>query len=206
MDESKDIEDRLKHHLAAGQLEQAASLAIKEYGPGVLGFLSAVLRDNAEADEIMAMVCLDLWAGLTTFRAESTFRTWTYALARHAYLRYRKRRGLQRRMESPLSQLSWLSALHQRVRTATSPFLRSEARDAISRLRSQLSPEEQTLLVLRVDRGMSWDEVTGVMAPPECGAADRRKVSVACRKRFERTVKKLRHLASEAGLLEEAEP
>jgi len=83
------------------------------------------------------------------------------------------------------------------VRSTTALHLKSEAKDAIARLREQLSPVEQSLLVLRVDRGLSWAEVSEVMSTPEDPLDSR-----AAAKRFQRVKDKLRTLATEAGLLD----
>ena len=52
------------------------------------------------------------------------------------------------------------------VRTTTALHLRSEVKDQVSRLRERLEPDEQTLLILRVDRALSWREVAHVTLHP----------------------------------------
>jgi RNA polymerase sigma-70 factor (ECF subfamily) len=65
------------------------------------------------------------------------------------------------------------------------------------RLRESLDPEEQTLLILRVDKGMAWEDVAEVLR------ADGEPVApAALRKRFERLKEKLGRLAREQGLIE----
>jgi RNA polymerase sigma-70 factor (ECF subfamily) len=66
----------------------------------------------------------------------------------------------------------------------------------VARLRNQLTPAEQSLLVLRVDRALSWSEVATVMSTPE-----ERLDAQAAAKRFQRVKTKLRKLAEDAGLL-----
>jgi DNA-directed RNA polymerase specialized sigma24 family protein len=63
-------------------------------------------------------------------------------------------------------------------------------------LRATLTPEEQSLLTLRVDRELSWREVAEVMAE-EGRPAD----EPALRKRFGRLKEKLAGAARERGLL-----
>ena len=53
--------------------------------------------------------------------------------------------------------------------------------------------DEQSLLTLRVDRGMSWAEIAHIL---DEGAGE-----PALRKRFERVKRKLRDLAAAEGLL-----
>jgi RNA polymerase sigma-70 factor (ECF subfamily) len=65
-------------------------------------------------------------------------------------------------------------------------------RGVAERLRASLDPYEQTLLILRVDRGLSWDEVTCVLSSPEDPVN-----KDALKKRFERVKARLRTLAAD---------
>ena len=188
-----ELEARVLGHLDAADLTGAAETILRGFGPDVVGYLHALARDEHGTFEVFAQFSEDLWRGLPGFRRESSVRTWLYALAYAAFIRY-ARDGF-RRKASPLSDLSYLV---DEVRSATAPWMRSEVRDSVLALRAQLTPAEQTLLILRIDRAMSWAEVAAVMA------ADGDDVSVdALAKRFERVKTKLRGLAREAGLLTE---
>lgn len=59
-------------------------------------------------------------------------------------------------------------------------------------MRRKLEPEEQTLLILRLDRGLSWDELATVMAPAS---------AATLRKRFERLRERISELVRANGLL-----
>ena len=89
-----------------------------------------------------------------------------------------------------------MSRLAAEVRSTTALHLRSEAKNAVARLREQLTPAEQSLLVLRIDRGLSWSDVASVMSTPE-EHLDAQTVA----KRFQRVKDRLRKLAEDAGLL-----
>ena len=82
------------------------------------------------------------------------------------------------------------------MRTTTAAHLKSEVKDKLAQLRTSLDPAEQTLLVLRVDREMSWQDIAVVMS------AEGETVSApALRKRFERLTDRIRKLAQDAGLI-----
>jgi len=81
----------------------------------------------------------------------------------------------------------------------------------LARLRASLSVEEQTLLVLRVDRELEWEEIAEVLGPgPEDddtppgggGARPAARRAAALRKRFERLKARLREEAMKNGLVE----
>jgi RNA polymerase sigma-70 factor, ECF subfamily len=195
-------EEAIRALHARGELEAAATLTLEAGGPEVLGFLVALLRDRESAAEVFSQFCEDLWAGLPGFRGQGSFRGWVYALARHAMLRFQqdpfRRRGV------PLSACPALSAAAARVRTLTQRFLRTDVKSRAARLRERLEPEEQLLLVLRVDRALSFQDIAEVMAAPGAAPAELRRLGAALRKRFERVKQRLRTLMQEEGLLDEA--
>jgi RNA polymerase sigma-70 factor, ECF subfamily len=179
--------------LEAGELSSAAAAILRGYGPAILSYLAALARDEDRADDAFSQFCEDLWRGLPGFRRDASVRTWAYTLAWHAWLR-NERNALHRRWR-PLATEE-VSRLAAEVRSRTALHLRSEAKDAVARLRMQLTPAEQSLLVLRVDRRLPWSEVAVVMSTSE-EALDAQTVA----KRFQRVKTKLRKLAEEAGLL-----
>jgi RNA polymerase sigma-70 factor (ECF subfamily) len=99
-----------------------------------------------------------------------------------------------------------LAILEARARTRTHTFLRSETRSAVDRLREQLAPDDRALLILRLDRGLSWNEIAAIMADENSSSADDfRRDAAAWRKRFERVKDRLRKMAESAGLLRDDE-
>jgi RNA polymerase sigma-70 factor (ECF subfamily) len=189
-----DLDQTIKAHLAAGDMTAAATAAVGELGPQILGYLTAQLRDDDAAYDVFGHFCEELWKGIGKFRGESSFKTWAYKLVMHSISRY-QRDGFRRRGVAVASDE--LSALIEKLRSSTPPFKRSEMKDAITKLRESLEPDEQTLLFLRIDQDLSWTEVAEVMA-----ARGEPAEPAVLRKRFERAKAKLRKLAEEQGLLE----
>jgi len=187
-----ELEGRILAELDAGRVEDAATLLIRGLGPELLGYLCAILRSADAADEVFGSVCADLWQGLTSFRRESAVKTWAYCLARHAALRYL--RDPYRRRGGAL-HTDAASRLAAEVRTATAPYLQTRAKEALAEMREALTPDEQTLLVLRIDRGMSWAEIAVVLEETK---------EDALRKRFERLKEKLRAEAMRRGLIDDS--
>ncbi len=102
---------------------------------------------------------------------------------------YRRRRELL--------ATSQAEQLAQEVRSTTSAKRSAEDEARITRLRNGLSPDEQTIIILRFDRGMSWREVARVLE--EDGEPIE---EAALRKRFERMRSRLRELAVSEGLVQ----
>jgi RNA polymerase sigma-70 factor (ECF subfamily) len=154
-----------------------------------------MLRDDDAALDVFSHFCEELWKSIGTFRGESTFRTWTYTLVMRSVSRYR-RDGFRRRGRPLMT--GEVSKLVDEIRSATPPYQRTEIKDSIAKLREALEPEEQALLFLRIDQGLSWNEVAAVLS--EGGEAI---APAALRKRFERAKARLRKLAEAEGLLPE---
>ena len=66
-------------------------------------------------------------------------------------------------------------------------------------IRKQLDPDDQTLLVLRVDRDLAWRDIAIVMLGEAAVDAEVTKKAAALRKQFERVKERLRELAAESG-------
>lgn len=187
------LEQRIAAELEARALGRAATAAIRGYGPEIRGYLQAVMRDEDAARDVFSQFAEDLWKGIGGFRRECSFRTWAYKLAWHAAARhladpYRARR---RRLGT-----SEAEALAQEIGSASRPWQRTSVKSRVAALRAGLTPDEQTLLTLRVDRRLSWREVAHVLAAAATPAEE-----AALRKRFERLKARLRELAVREGLL-----
>jgi RNA polymerase sigma-70 factor (ECF subfamily) len=187
-------DDRAGALLAAGDLRGAAEAVIRDQGPQLFGYLAAVLRNDGDAADVFSQFAEDLWRGLPGFRGECPLRVWAYRLAWHAAARHLRDpyRARGRRLET-----TELSRVADEVRSSVLLGRGEARRRGIDRLREQLAPDEQSLLVLRLDRGLSWREVATVLAE------DGEEVDeTTLRKRFERLKDRLARMAREEGLLE----
>jgi RNA polymerase sigma-70 factor (ECF subfamily) len=187
-----DLERDLAGCLARGDMAAAGTLALRSYGPEILGLLVAVIGDERAAGDVFSQFSEDLWIGLPGFRGSSSFRTWAYALAHHAVHRWR--RDPLRRRGVGLDVCPEVLEMAQRVRTTTLTYLRTDVKDRVRRLRERLDHDEQVLLVLRIDRDMSWDEITAIVFGEEPDAKVRLRNAASLRKRFERVKERLRAL------------
>jgi RNA polymerase sigma-70 factor (ECF subfamily) len=185
------IEQRVEASCRAERWSEAATAAIGGYGEEILGYLVAMARDQTLAADAFSTFAEDLWKGLAKFRWESTLRTWAYVLARSALARVRS--DPHRRRAVPLDDAD-VEAIAASVRSRTATFLRTETRDKIARLRATLDPDDQTLLILRINRGLAWRDVARVLADDSSIPLDKR--ASALRKRFERLKVELKARAS----------
>lgn len=193
-----ELEARLRALWEEERFEETATEAMRAYGPQIYGFLVARMRSRDRADEVFAQMGEDLWRGIASFRWEASFLTWAYKLARHAAHRYERSPHHQARRHATTGRLR---DVMDRARTETRPYLKTEVKDRFAELRARLPPEEQTLLILRVSRDMSFKDIARVMSDEPLDEAAEQRAVAALRQRFATLKRRLRELAEEEGLL-----
>jgi RNA polymerase sigma-70 factor (ECF subfamily) len=198
-----DIEADIARLRAEGKLKDAASLAIDAYGNEVLSFVETMLRDHADSGDAFAQACEDLWTGLPRFEGRSSMKTWFYTLARHAASRLRRSAHHKR-----LTSLSEVTDLAERIRSRTRPHLKTEVKTGFAAIRAALDDDDRTLLLLRVDRSMSWNDIARVMASDDEDDSTQTTARVAARlrKRFQTVKETIREHARASGLIDAIDP
>jgi RNA polymerase sigma-70 factor, ECF subfamily len=198
-EQRESLEQQVREAVEGRQLERAATALIEGYGPELLSFLYALDRDEALVSDAFSQFCDDLWQGLERFEGRASLRTWLYTLARHALSRCRRSEKRRARRESPLP--TWADA-QEKMRTATMIYLRTSVKDRMARLREELPPEDQELLILRVDRQLDWKALAQVLSDEALSEEAIKREAARLRKRFQLVKDRLREAAEREGLLE----
>ena len=192
------LEQEIESLRNEGALDRAATKAIECYGPEVLGFLVTVLRHEHDANEVFSQACEDLWRGMAGFEGRCSMRTWLYTLARHAAVRFRRSPDRRPARRAALSEAADVA---ERVRTVTHQYLRTTVKDQFSAIRDSLDEEDRALLVLRVDRKMSWREIARNTAAPDDSDDALHRAEGRLRKRFQNVKEEIRSRALAGGLV-----
>lgn len=184
-----ELEESIRVRAKGGDAAGAATVAVRGFGPEILGFLVAMSRSDEDGAEAFAMFSEDLWRGLPAFRWGCSFRTWAYTLARHALVRLADGQRRRAARQVALSDCPELAELTARVRTETLTYLRTETKSKVAELRASLPEEDKALLILRVDRGLAWSELARVMLEPHTPNVDDaaliKREAARLRKRFQ---------------------
>jgi RNA polymerase sigma-70 factor (ECF subfamily) len=202
--EREELERDIQSRRDAGDLDGAVTIAVRGYGSEILRFLVVLHRDDSEASEVFSLFLEGLWRGLAGFAWECSFRTWAYAVARRASLRYRRDEGRRAAKVAPLPEGSALSAIAQEVRSRTLSFLATERRNRLVELRDALPPEDRALLVLRVDRRLAWNDLARALHDDETtplSAEDLKREAARLRKRFQLVKERLLEHGRREGLI-----
>lgn len=183
-----EVQARVQQLVDAGDTAGAATEALRALGPEILRFLRSVLRDEEDAADAFSHFSENLWKGLPRFRRESSLRTWAFRIAWNSAFTLRNDAWHRHKQRFATGEASRLA---EEIRTKTAVRVERQ-RDALEELRRTLSPEEQSLLVLRVDREFSWDEIAEILS-----AEGKPVQALTLMKRFERLKKRLAEMLQE---------
>jgi len=195
----RDPDEEYRALFEAGDLEDVATRFMERYGGDILAFLAMRLRDQAAASEVFSVFNLDFWRGLRGFQWRTTLRSWGYTLARNAANRFQQRRRREARLVHP----NRTPECAEERRRSTAPYLRTAVKKRMRELRERLPTDDQSLLVLRIDKGLSWNELAVVFAAADdpMDEAGVLRSAARLRQRFASIKRLLRAMAEEEGLI-----
>jgi len=196
-------EQAIEDACRAKDFEFAATRAFEAYGAEILSFLIARLHSAGDGEEAFSMFAEDLWKALPTFAFRCSARGYMYTLARNAANRYATSPHKRAGRNLPVSAHASLSALVERTRSATHAYKRTAVKDKVRALRERLPEDDQTLLILHIDRALPWREIAMVLHT-QGAALQGESLERECarlRKRFERVKAELKAMAEKEGLL-----
>jgi len=175
--DGSDVEARVAGLLSAGEYRGAAAEVIRGYGPRALGYLHRLLGNETDAADAFSLFAEQVWRGMPNFEGRSSVKTWAFKAAWSAAMKVREDAWRRLREGLPSSAASQLA---EEVRSNTA--IRFETlRQELEVLRAELTAEDQTLLTLRLDQELTWEEVAEVLST-EGHPVD----AATLRKRYER--------------------
>ena len=189
----EELERLVRERLATEGPDAAATALIEGLGPAILRYLRSMLRVEEDAADAFSQWSENVWTGLPAFRGEASLKTWSYRLAWNVAQNLRNQAWHRRGQRLATGQAS---ALAMSIQTRSVVVVERQ-RQALEELRASLSAEDRSLLVLRLDQQLSWNEVAEVLA-----AEGKRIEPATLMKRYERVKIRLGELARERGLIE----
>jgi RNA polymerase sigma-70 factor (ECF subfamily) len=123
-------------------------------------YLDTLLRVEGDAGDAFSFWAESVWSGLPGFRGDASLRTWAFRLAYRAALTVVDHAWRRRVRRFETGEASRLAAT---LRTASAVRVERQRRK-LDALISKLPADQQTLLALRFDHGLSWDEIAAVLS------------------------------------------
>ncbi|SFF94682.1 RNA polymerase, sigma-24 subunit, RpoE [Duganella sp. CF458] len=158
-----DPDRELVERARAGE-RAAFDLLVARYQRRLLRLVLRLLRDPAEAEDVVQETFLKAYRALPRFRGEAAFYTWLYRIAlngaRNAILRRRQRSAPQGVAPSQLV------APVPEIGTPESMLLSKQVMLAIDAALEALPLELRSAIVLREIEGLSYEEIAQIMECP----------------------------------------
>jgi RNA polymerase sigma-70 factor (ECF subfamily) len=156
--------DRELVEQARAGMRPAFDQLVARYQRRLLRLVLRLLRDQAEAEDVVQETFLKAYRALPRFRGDAAFYTWLYRIAlngaRNAILRRRQRCGPQgvtpSQMAAPVSEIG----------TPESRLLSKQVMLAVDAAMEALPLELRTAIVLREIEGLSYEEIGEIMECP----------------------------------------
>lgn len=146
--------ERLLLDASRGGDTAAFAALLRESAPALERLALRLVGDRHDAEDIAQDTVLRAWRKLPGFKGESRFRTWVSRILVHRALDFLRRR---RPMEEVRDHVAAI------VRDPQAHASDRELDDAIRKAIEELPPVQRATLLLRVDQGLSYEEIAYVL-------------------------------------------
>jgi RNA polymerase sigma-70 factor (ECF subfamily) len=158
---------RILRGLRSG-IENAYEELIERYEQQIFGMVYRLLGNQSDASDVVQEVFLKVFRGVSTFREQSSLRTWIYRIAVNEANNHRRWFVRHCKLEVPLEETrpEHPNSLEYTPDPGRSPFeqaMDSETRTLIERALTQINPVFRTAVVLRDVQNLSYEEIAEIL-------------------------------------------
>ncbi|HEY1690965.1 MAG TPA: RNA polymerase sigma factor [Polyangiaceae bacterium] len=132
--------------------------------PRVHRFQCDLLGDAALASDATQETFVRAFRRVGELPTGTRLAPWVFGIARHVSLELRRARGRIRRVLVPTDDGSHADVPDRTARSPEAQLLDREAVDVVARALDALSEDRRAVLLLRLDHGLSYDDIAGLMA------------------------------------------
>jgi RNA polymerase sigma-70 factor (ECF subfamily) len=144
--------------------DEAALAAIyAAHAPSVLRFLRDLLGCSQSAADATQETFVRAYRRLDTLRDADRILPWLFGIARHVSLEVRRARRVRARVHAPANDDGGREHDVGHSATPEAELLGREAARVIERALSTLSEERRAMLLMRLDHGLSYEEIAVAM-------------------------------------------
>jgi len=144
---------------------------VERYQNRIFAMVVGMVRDEAEARDLVQNAFIKAYQGLDTFRLDSSFYTWLYRIAMNLAIdscrkRRRRKTGSFDEAIAARDEDGEMLELHH-VDGPAEALHRKELRQRIFAAMEELTEEQREVLLLREVEGLSYAEISESMGIPE---------------------------------------
>ena len=164
MPEKSDIE--LIEGYISGEAE-FLDVLIKRYLPMVYNFVLRLSGRSADAPDIVQDIFVKVWRKIESFDREKNFKTWLFTIAHRTVIDWFRKK--KEKIFSALSgeeDLPFEDSLIDAEPLPDEIFSRAEERESLRRLISRLPEKYQTVVYLKYDEELTFEEISQVLEVP----------------------------------------
>ena len=143
--------------------ERAAASLVARHAPALARF-AASLGQRVDVDEIVQDTFVRAFGSIESFRGDSSLRTWLFTIERRLILD-RRRSDRRRRDDTSVDDVDAATEFD-----ALDEIVAEEAEFRVKRAVDRLSRMQREVFLLRVNEGLSYKEIAGIVGSTE-GAA-----------------------------------
>jgi RNA polymerase sigma-70 factor (ECF subfamily) len=141
--------------------QDAIEMFVRQYETGVFRLALAVVRDEAEANEITQETFISALRSLTSYREQKSLKAWLYTIAlNHSRSHLRKRKVLER-LRTTLTGIFQLET--QQPASPEDRIIKDEKEAAVWRSLNELDERHRIVVILRYFHELSIAEISDVL-------------------------------------------
>jgi len=131
---------------------------VEAYRARILRYISSMVRDAAEAEDVLQEVMLRASRGYTELRAEEALTTWVFRVATHACVDHLRRRARRLPVET-WTELDELVAYDDSLPSLEQTVERQQMSSCVQRLLGRLPDQYRSVLILADLEGLTAPEI-----------------------------------------------
>lgn len=146
--------------------EYAYEILIERYQHPVYNLVMRLMSDPEDASDVVQEVFLKVFRNISSFRGNSSLRTWIYRIAVNEAYNHRRWFSRHQRQEvamSPEEGAGYEDILQDPGRTPFDQAADHEAHTMVEMALEQLNPRFRAAVVLRDIEDLSYEEIAGVL-------------------------------------------
>ena len=149
------LEDSALINLALSGQTECFTVLTNRHLPAVRRRIGSIIRNTTDVDDLLQEVLLKVWRHLSTFRAESTFRTWMTRIAINEALQ-----SYRREQRRPICQrLADFDTIASPNESALQSLVRAERTRVVRTAVVELPTKYRQVLILREFEQLSVGEI-----------------------------------------------